>query len=194
MADDRDLCFLRFFSFIGVLLLFRLGSHSILGKYLEKGVQEIIDAATMLGGNPKQVSNAKAPEIFGESLLLFGIYLINGEKNRLAAANQETGKIDVGSRQFAPRINHEYDRVSLCECNLRLADNCRRNKVWVVRNDAPGVDNSKIVTTPVSFAVKTIASDTRLIADDRSSGSNETVEQSGLAYIRAADYRDCRNA
>ena len=41
--------------------------------------------------------------------------------------------------------------------------------------------------TPLRFAVDAVAGDARLVGDDRATGARQTIEESGLAHIGAAD-------
>ncbi len=78
--------------------------------------------------------------------------------------------------------------ASACfERDLGLAKDFRGDESCVVGNDAAGIDHAQQLAGPLGFAVKTVAGDARLVADNGAAGADQTVEERGLADVGAAD-------
>src|SRR5437588_13406 len=73
----------------------------------------------------------------------------------------------------------------------RVPQDLRRDKRFIIRDDPSGVDNFEVSFAPCSFAVNAITSDTRLIADDRSTLPGNRIEEGRFPDVRAA-YNDDR--
>src|SRR5258708_9752530 len=98
----------------------------------------------------------------------------------------------MGCGQLGASIDHHDDRSGFVECDPSLAKNFRRNKVPVVWNDSSGIDHAEIVPQPMRLAVKAVARDSGLVADNRAARTNQPVEQRGLADVWPADNCDKR--
>ena len=141
----------------------------------------------MFGGDREYLANAQAAVLGGLFFHLLGVDLVDREQQRLAAAQEQAGKVIVGCGQRSAPIDHHHDGVGLIECHPGLAKDFRRNQLRVVGQDAAGIDHAGMLAGPLDLAVDPVAGDARLIAHDRTARAGETVEECGLAHIGAAD-------
>ena len=75
---------------------------------------------------------------------------------------------------------------------LRLFEDLSRDLGFLARNDAAGVDNLEGSSVPRRRSVDAIASNARLIRNDRAALSDKSIEQRGLADVGSADDGDQR--
>ena len=64
-------------------------------------------------------------------------------------------------------IDHPEDQARLADRRPRLIEDPRRNQLFVVRDDTPGVDDPKTLPQPLRLTIDPVARDSRQIADDR---------------------------
>ena len=76
--------------------------------------------------------------------------------------------------------------------NLSLLDDLSGNLCLVTGNNPPGVDNLVRSSAPSHRPIDAIASDARLIRNNRSALPNQTVEKGRFADVRSADESDKR--
>src|ERR1700687_6161032 len=103
-------------------------------------------------------------EFVGKRLLFVAINFIDCQKQRLAAANQQTGEIDVRRCEFATSVDDQNDGVCLLQRDLGLAKDFCRNKIFFFRLDSAGVHDAQAMSTEVSFTIKAVASNSTLVA------------------------------
>src|SRR5690606_18756931 len=75
---------------------------------------------------------------------------------------------------------------------MRLPGHFLKNAVFCHRLEAACIDRDEGVTPHAALAIVTIAGQTREVRHQRSAGTRDPVEQSGLADVRAANQRDHR--
>ena len=80
-----------------------------------------------------------------QRILLVRVHLVDGEKEWLAGARQQPSQLAIGPSDLGTSIDHHDNRRRFFERNLSLTENLRRNEVFVVRNDAARIHNSKLV-------------------------------------------------
>ena len=118
--------------------------------------------------------------------------MLTTRKIGLCGPPQQTGKFLVGSRDGGAAVDDEEDERRAIDGNLGLFEDLCGNLGFLARNDAAGVDNFEGTSVPVGRAVDAIASDARLVGDDRSALADEPIEQCRLADVRTADDGDER--
>ena len=115
-------------------------------------------------------------KVIGETLLLLGVNLVDGKKDRLASADQLARQINVRRRHLGASVHHHDDGVSLFERNLGLAENFCRDEIFIFRENAAGVDDAQAASPPFGFAVQTVAGDARFIPDNGPPRTHQPVE------------------
>ncbi len=101
------------------------------------------------------------------SSMRLGVDLVDREQQRLAAAQEQAGKVIVGCGQRSAPIDHHHDGVGLIERHPGLAKDFRRNQLRVVGKDAAGIHHPSMLARPLDLAVNPVTGDARLIAHDR---------------------------
>ncbi len=133
-------------------------------------------------------------KLVGQALLLFGIDFVDREEERLAGADQLAGQFNIGGRHFGAAVHHHDDCVGLLESDFRLAENFRRDEVFVLGEDAARIHDAQVASAPFRLAVKAVARDAGLIANNGAARAYQPVEQRGLADIGAPHDGDGRHA
>src|ERR1700680_882553 len=76
---------------------FRFGfcGRSFKPERFKDGFEDVVHAASMFGGNRKYISDSEAMEFVDKRLLFVAVNFIDCEKQRLAAAKQQAGEIEI---------------------------------------------------------------------------------------------------
>ena len=89
---------------------------------------------------------------------------------------QQSRKLKVRACELTSRIHNHHDRCGFIQRHSGLAKNFRGNEILFFRDNTAGVNHAEISPAPVRFSVKTVARDTRFVADDSPPGAYEAVE------------------
>ncbi len=122
-------------------------------------------------------------ELIREALLLLGVNLIHGQKQRLAGADQLPGELNIGGRHLGAAIYHHDDGVGFLECDLGLAEDFRRDEIFVFGKNAAGIDDAQMASAPLRLAVETVARDAGFVADNSATRAHQPVEERGFAHV-----------
>src|ERR1039458_4039347 len=207
MADDRDLGFVDeedfhvsrcCFSFSGLACYPLLGdldgSIFLRRQNFKHRIQQIVDPTPVLGRNGEHLFNPQPMKLVNDVRLLFGVGFVDREKERTSGLAQQANQFEIGAREFGAAVNHHDDRGGLIERYSRLAEDFRRDEVFFFWEDAASIDNADAPAAPLRIAVKPVAGDAGLVANDGAARANDAVEQRGLAYVRSAHDGQRRNA
>ncbi len=134
----------------------------------------------------RTLREAEAAEVFGLGLHGFGVHLVDGEEDGLAAAEEEAGEFEVGGGELGAAVDDHDDGVGFGEGGLGLAEDFGGDEGDVVGDDAAGVDDAGVAPDPLDLAVDAVAGDAGLVADDGAAGAGEAIEEGGLADVGAA--------
>ena len=152
----------------------------------------------MLGGDGQDLANSQAAEVVDLRLQLGRVDLVDGKEDGLAAAQQQPRQLDVGAGDLGAPVDHHHHRVGLFQGDARLAKDLGGDQFLVLGDDAAGVDHGETAAVPLRVAVKTVAGDAGLVADNRPPPPDDAIEERGLADVRAANDgergRSCRGA
>ncbi len=155
-------------------------------KRVEDGVEEIADAAAVLGGDGEERLHAEAAEVFCLREKLVGVDFIDGEEDGLAGADEQARELDVRRGELGAAVDDHDDELRFVECGAGLAEDFSGDEIRVVRDDAAGVDEARGASGPFDFAVDAVAGDAGLVADDGAAAAGEAIEERGLADVGAA--------
>ncbi len=114
-----------------------------LGQYSEDLVEQVADAASVLGGDRENIAEAEAAEVLCACIHRIGVHLVDGEKDGLAATQQQAGEFEIGRSKLGAPIDDHDDRVGFFERHLRLAEDLRWDQRLIVGNDAAGIDDAR---------------------------------------------------
>src|SRR5207248_3235953 len=103
---------------------------------------------------------------------------------------EQSRQLKVGRRELAARINHHYDRRRLVQRNSGLTKNFGGDEIFFLGDDSAGVDYTEVISAPMRFAIKPVASDARLVADNRTARPDQPIEQRRFADVWTADDGD----
>jgi hypothetical protein len=175
-ADDGD--------FDDVVLLFFLDGCDD-ADLCQRRIEEIVNASAVLGRN-RENRDANAIENGGVGFLRHGIHFVYGDDKWFAGGAQEACQFFVEGRKSGLAIHHQDEQCGLLDGHMRLAQDFLRDYGFVVRNDAPGIDDFQRAAAPLCLAVNPIARYARLVGDDGAACAGQTVEERGLAHVGAA--------
>ena len=99
-----------------------------------------------------------------------------------------------GAGQFVRPSTTMIDGVGLFERNLGLAENLRRDEIFVFGKNAAGIDDAQVVPAPLGFTVKPVAGDAGFVSNNGAARAHQPVKQRGFADVGAADDGDSGNA
>ena len=163
-------------------------------QYLENGVQQVVQAASVFSGDRKQLADSKTMKLIREALLLLGINLVDGEKQRLAGADQLARQFDIRRGHFGAAVHHHDDGVGFLERDLGLAENFRRDEVFVFGENAAGIHDAQVASAPFRLAIETVARDAGFVADNGAPRAHQPIEKRGFADVGAPHDGDGGNA
>src|SRR5208282_3627059 len=101
-----------------------------------------------------------------QRILLVGVHLVDGEKERLAGARQESRQLAIGPGDLGARIDDHDDGGGFFKRNLGLAEGFRRYEIFVVGNYAARIHNAKLMPTPFDLAIEAVAGNAGLVSDN----------------------------
>ena len=125
-----------------------------------------------------------------QRILLVGVHLVDGKKERLAGARQQPRQFAVGPCDLGAGIDDHDNGRRFFERDLGLTEDLRRYEILVVRNNAARIHDAKLVPAPFGLAIEAVARDAGLVADNGAPRSGQVVEQSRFADVRASDDGD----
>ena len=140
----------------------------------------------MFSRDPKDLANPQLMKFPNQRFLPFAVDLVHGQKQRLAHALKLSNQLTIGARELGPGIDHHDDSDGFFQSDLRLPENFRRDKFLILGNDAARVHHAKRVPSPLSFAIKPVTSDARLVANDGAPRPSQLIEQRGFADVGTA--------
>src|SRR5208282_3793583 len=197
VPDDRDLDFMRLLGSWCAFLCALPSNLSVLCVWLfdsrqhkKDRVEQIVNAASMLGRNRKHVPHSQGMKFAEQRILLVGVHLVDGEEERLAGARQKSRQLAIGTCDLGARIDDHDDGRGFFERNLGLAEDFRGYEVFVIGDDAAGIYNPKVVPTPFDLAIEAVAGNAGLVSDNGAPRSGQMVEERRLADVGAADDGD----
>ncbi len=92
-------------------------------KHCHNGIQQVVDAAGMLGGNWEHLLNAKAVEIINQRGLFLAIDLVDGDKERPVGLPKQAHQFEIGPGEFRSSVDDHDDGRGLIQRHASLAVN-----------------------------------------------------------------------
>ena len=157
-------------------------------------VQQIVDAAAVLGGDGEHLRDAEAVEVVDQRRLFFAVDFVDGEEQRPVGFAQQAREFEVGAGEFGASVDDHDDGGGFVEGDAGLAKDFRRDQIFFFGEDAAGVDDAQLAAFPFGIAVEAVAGDAGFVADNGAARAHDAVEERGLADIGAADDGDGGNA
>ena len=177
LADDGDV------GEIGV----RIFDRFLLRKQADDLVEQVSGTAAVGGGNAPDLAESQAVELIGVIHLLAGVDLVDAQDDRLAAAAQHVGDFGIVVGDAGGCLHHEQDDIGLIDGDDDLLADFFLERVVRSGRPSAGIHYGKLGSAPVTFAVMAVAGDARGLVDDGLTHPDQTVEEGGLAHIRASD-------
>src|SRR6476659_8210488 len=103
--------------------------------------------------------------------------------------SQKTGQFLIGRGNGSTSVEDKQNERRLFDRNLGLFEDSLGDFALFTRNNSPRIYNLEGAAIPGRRTINAIARNARLISDDGSTLANQTIEQRGFPYVRAAD--DC---
>src|SRR4051812_7734983 len=104
--------------------------------------QQLGNIGAVLRGNADHVPNAETAKFLNLRVLFWRIHFVDGEKERLTTAQEQSRKLHVGRSKVGAPVDHKNDGVGFGEGDLRLRINLLRDELLIVRNNAASVDDA----------------------------------------------------
>ena len=108
-------------------------------------------------------------KVVRQTLLLGRVDLVDSQKQGLAAAKEQPCQLHIRRSELAAAIDEQDDGICFFQRHLCLAEDFRRNQLFLLRNDAAGIDRTQLPPPPLSVSVKPVAGDAGLIAHNGAS-------------------------
>ena len=194
-ADDRDLRrpHLRLGELGEVLVAHRLRRRDRWrgGRQpIDDLVGQVAGVAAVLRADRQRRVEAQGVELAALVLPARVVGLVDDEEHRLRGAPQAIGDVMVERRDAGRGVDDEEDDVGLLDGDAGLVLDPLLDLRAGLELEAAGVDHREVAAAPVGGAVDAVAGRAGQILDDRDPLTDETVEQRGLADVRAADDGD----
>jgi len=171
---------------LGLRLDFRLGLGFRKMQHREDLVEQVADIVAVLGRDGDKVLNAELAKVLRRGIELRRIDFVDGQKERLAGAQQQAREVKVGRGQLSAAIDHHHNGLGLFERNAGLPEDLRRNQRFVIGHDATRIHQARRAAGPANLAVDAVARDARLVADNGAARLGEAVKERGFADVGAA--------
>ncbi len=123
----------------------------------------------------------------GVRFLRHGVHFVDGDHKRFAGGAQQPRQLFVERRKARLAVHNQNEQRRLLDRHMRLAQDFLRDQGLVVRYDTAGIDDFQRPAAPLGLAVDAVAGDAGLVGDDGAARAGQTVEESGLAHVGAAD-------
>ena len=149
-------------------------------------VQQFPDASAVLGGEREQRLHPQLVEVPDQRIGFGGVDLVDRHEDGLVHAAQQIGDRPVHRRQALAPVHQEDERVGFVDRAARLLADQSQHPVLGGRHQAAGVDQLKPPSPVVALGVMPVARHAGKVLDDGLPPAQDTVEQRGLADVRAA--------
>ena len=160
-------------------------------EVLECFVEQVARAVAVQCGNAEGFTQTEVIELVELRLGLAGLVaLIDRQHNRLAAALEHGCNVHVRSGHACAQVGDENDDIRVMNRGLCLKAHELQDLVIVGRLDTAGVDDREHAAAPLTFRIQTVTGDTRGVLNNGQALAGQSVEQLGLAHVRAADDRN----
>src|SRR5205807_5881323 len=100
------------------------------------------------------------------------------------------GQLQIERSRASTSVHHQHESRCISNGRLRLLENFARDDSMVVGQQTSRIDDFKRPAAPGSSAVNTIASNSRLVCDNRTASSREPIEKRRFADIGTTDDND----
>src|SRR5262249_51361725 len=154
------------------------------------GVQQLGDAAAMLGREIEDGGKAQPIEVRALRLLSRAVDLVHGHEHGALAAAQDTGDLLVEGGQARASVDHEHHEVGLVDGGHHLVahgGNQVRRRPGI---EAASAHHGRLPALEGGGAVQAIARHSRHVVDDGAAPTHQAVEESGLADVGPAHKYD----
>ena len=102
---------------------------------------------------------AEPAKVFSRRLQAFGLHLVHGQKDRLAAAQQQPRQLHVGAGELGAAVYDHDDGCSFRQRDLGLAEDLAGDQRLVIRYHAAGIDQPRAPSLPLDLTVDAVARD-----------------------------------
>ncbi len=203
-ADDRDLDAIFFARSGDALELFAFGNRLafftlafgnfgvVLGKHAERLLEHMGDTTAMGGGDRQGVAQAQRAEFGSGDIRIDAVDLVRHQEVALVHLAQVLGDHLIAGRHAGTRVDHEHHRIGLLHGLQRLLGHLGVDAL-LIAGQTSGVDDDVGAALPFGLAVLAISSQTGVFGHDGVAALGQTIEQGGLADVRAAHQGDYGN-
>ena len=154
-------------------------------------VQQGVDADPVFGGDWVDVSDTQFVKLVRQLVFSRRIGLIDCQTHRFPEAQEHFGEVAIGPGYFRARVDKEDDVSGAFERHLGLAKDLAGNVLLIVNDNAAGVDEFEAAAIVLGEPVDPVARDPGFVADDGPALSGDSIEECGLADVRAAHNHHC---
>ena len=153
-------------------------------------VEQVARAPAVGGADREHLLPAEDVELGRLEVALLVVGLVDRDQDRRLRPAQEGGRLEVGRRRTAGRVDHQDDHVGLVDRQAGLLLDPLLDRVVGVDLQAAGVDHDEAPAVPFGVAVEAVAGGPGAVLDDRPAAAEDPVEQGALADVGPPDQGD----
>ena len=156
----------------------------LVGEVLKAGVQQLVGAVAVDGGEGDGIAQTQRIELIDVGVhMAGGVHLVDAEHHGLAGALQHGGHFLVGGGDAGADLGDENDDIGGVDGQHGLLTHEHEDLVVGTRLDAAGVHDVKDTAPPLALGIKPVAGDAGGILHDGELLPAEAVEEQGLAHV-----------
>ena len=152
-----------------------------------QSVVELTHALAVLGRDLDGIAEAERESLHRAGIAMLAFALVGDEQHRLVGLAGEIGEGAIVGREAHAGIDHEEQRVGLCDRGLRLLLHAGGQRALGALIEAGGVDDREVEIAEPGLALAAVAGDAGQVIDKRELLPDQAVEQRRLADIGPAD-------
>ena len=162
------------------------------GKFQVDAVEEVVDAATVLGGGRNTAAEPEAGEVAGSVVMVGTVGLVHDEDDIGIGLAKELGHFLVDWIDAGTGIDHEDDEVGGVHRNTGFEGDLIGKAIFIEGADPAGINEFAGVLGESARGCDAIAGDTRLVEHDGDATSGQTIEEGGLPDVGTTDDGDLK--
>ena len=155
-------------------------------------LEELGHPPPVLGGHGHRIAEAQAIEIREPARLGLGVRFVRRQDDGAAASPEDSRDLEVERRRTLACVDDEQDQVRLLDRREHLAAHALDQGLLGRGIEPARVDHRRLPPLEAHAAVEPVARHARGVTDERLPPADETIEERGLADVRATDDRDDR--
>ena len=165
---------------------------ALLGEGVHQGVEEVADAAAVLGADRDRLAEAERPQAVEVRLLALPVHLVGHEQVRHPGAEQQPGDALVVVGHLGGGVGQVDDHVGGSRRRLRVLPHPGDQRFVGAELPTAGIHQEEAAAAPLGLEAAGVAGDPGLLVDHGETAPQDPVDQRRLADIGPPDDGDHR--